>query len=90
MFQPDSAAWPSRSVVAGTAPRLRGGVAPSRYDVALTSYIEKQAAHRESVARDLGTWRMAPAILAPIALGSRVALRALLLGLSKRPRSRAV
>lgn len=40
-------------------PRPRGGVAPSRHEVALADYIEKQRAYRRSEPSSLGNSRIA-------------------------------
>ncbi len=75
--------WPIRGA-AWTAPQPRGGVAPSRYDVALMHHIEKQAAHRESMTREIDIWGAATGLFASIARGSVAAFRAV----SARPRDR--
>jgi hypothetical protein len=50
MFQPDPNQWPIQIYPDATSPQFRGGVAPSRYEVALSAYIEKQAARRRTPA----------------------------------------
>jgi len=88
MVQPDPNQWPIRISPDVLPPRFRGGVAPSRYEVALTTYIEKQAAHRESTKRELDIWRAASAFCGLITRGSFAAFRASLPALSGRPRNR--
>jgi hypothetical protein len=52
MFQSDQNQWPIQIYRGAISPPIRGGVAPLRYEVALSAYIEKQAArHRMSAAQ---------------------------------------
>lgn len=46
MFQPDPNQWPMGIFHTMLPPHFLGGVAPSRHDVALAAYMEKQAAQR--------------------------------------------
>jgi hypothetical protein len=46
MFQPDPNQWPVGIFHFILPPHFIGGVAPSRHDVALAAYLEKQAAQR--------------------------------------------
>ena len=50
MFQPDRNQWPIQIYPGAISPPFRGGVAPLRYEVALSAYIEKQAAQRRASA----------------------------------------
>jgi len=50
MFQPDPNQWPIQTYPDAISSQFRGGVAPSRYEVALSAYIEKQAARRRTPA----------------------------------------
>src|SRR5688572_22421918 len=50
MFQPDPTQWPMGISHSILPPHFIGGVAPSRYDVALAAYLEKQAAQRAAIA----------------------------------------
>jgi hypothetical protein len=46
MFQPDPSHWPMGFLHTMLPPHFLGGVAPSRHDVALAAYLEKQVAQR--------------------------------------------
>jgi hypothetical protein len=50
MFQPDRSQRPIQIYPSAISPPFRGGVAPLRYEVALSAYIEKQAARRRTPA----------------------------------------
>ncbi len=49
MFQPDQDQWPMGAFHTILPPHFLGGVAPSRHDVALAAYLEKQAAQRAAI-----------------------------------------
>jgi hypothetical protein len=50
MFQPDANQWPMGFFHTVLPLHFTGGVAPSRHEVALATYLEKQAAHCEAAA----------------------------------------
>src|SRR5262245_29416094 len=50
MFKPDPNQWSIQMVSDTSSLRFKGGVAPSRHEVALAANIEKQSAHRHSPA----------------------------------------
>jgi len=52
MFQTGANHWPMGFFHAVLSPHFTGGVAPSRHDVALAAYLEKQAAHCEAAAAE--------------------------------------
>jgi hypothetical protein len=49
MFQPDPNQWPMGVSHTILPPHFVGGVAPSRHEVALAAYVEKQAVQRAAI-----------------------------------------
>lgn len=78
MIHPNLTEWPIQRA-ARLLPQLRGGVAPLRHDLALTHYLEKQAARRASSSGD--SWGAAIRVYARIMQDCLAALRSL-----RRPR----
>lgn len=52
MLQQDPNQWPKGISHSILPPHFIGGVAPSRHDVALTAYVEKQAAQRAEMSEE--------------------------------------
>lgn len=46
MFQPDPNQWPIRGTPDILPPQFRGGVAPLRFELSLSDYLEKQRSRR--------------------------------------------
>jgi hypothetical protein len=83
MFEPSLREWNPHDE--GPS-RPRGGVAPLRRDLALSHYLEKQAAHRASSAYRRGGWN-ALHLYVKTVLSGLIALRALRVPLLERRRT---
>jgi hypothetical protein len=76
MIHPNLTEWPIQG--AGHAlPLPRGGVAPLRHDLALTTYLERQAAQRASSSNGRDGWRAALRSCERLVQAGRTKLRSL-------------
>ncbi len=77
MLAPHLGYGPLQEQIAAILPRPRGGVAPSRREVALADYIEKQRAHRQPKPSNLEYTRVAAVLWSMILRAYRAAIQML-------------